>query len=150
VRRHFERLETFPRGLVPFGDAICRFNPIYGQGMSVAAQEACLLHELLRRQAEETSPLTGLASAFFAGACALIETPWAQAAVPDFVFPDTRGERPLDFERILGFGAAWNRLAAQDAAVHKLLFEVRHLLKPRSALNDPELVERVNAAMADA
>jgi hypothetical protein len=27
------------------------------------------------------------------------------------------------------------------------LFEVLHLLKPRSALNEPELVERVKAAM---
>ena len=49
VCRHFEQLEAFPRGLLPFGDAICRFNPIYGQGMSVAAQEACLLHQLLRK-----------------------------------------------------------------------------------------------------
>jgi hypothetical protein len=41
-----------------------------------------------------------------------------------------------------------NQIAADDPAVHKLLFEVLHLLKPRSALNDPDLVERVKAAMA--
>jgi hypothetical protein len=45
--RHFERFETFPNGLLPFGDAICRFNPVYGQDMSVATQEAVLLRRLL-------------------------------------------------------------------------------------------------------
>ena len=90
VRQHFERLEAFPRGLLPFGDAICRFNPVYGQGMSVAAQEACLLHQLLRKQAEKSDPLAGLASAFFTEAGALIETPWSLAAVSDFAFPGPR------------------------------------------------------------
>ena len=82
VRRHFGQLEGFPRGFLPFGDALCRFNPVYGQGMSVAAQEASLLHALLQGRAEETDPLAGLASAFFAEADTVIETPWAQAVVP--------------------------------------------------------------------
>ncbi len=47
VRRHFERLERSPRGLIPLGDSVCRFNPVFGQGMSVAAQEAVVLSNLL-------------------------------------------------------------------------------------------------------
>jgi len=80
VWRHFEQIEPFPRGLLPIGDAICRFNPVYGQGMTVAAQEAVLLHQLLRKQAEESDPLVELAPTFFAGASELIDTPWAVAA----------------------------------------------------------------------
>jgi len=143
VWRHFEQIEPFPRGLLPIGDAICRFNPVYGQGMSVAAQEAVLLHQLLRKKAEEADPLAGLAPAFFAGASAVIETPWAVAAVPDFAFPETKGERPPDFERTREFGVALTRLAAHDPDVHKLTAEVQALMKPRSVLRDPDLVERV-------
>jgi hypothetical protein len=68
VWRHFERLESFPRGLLPFADAVCRFNPVYRQGMSVAAQEAGLLHRLLGSRNAERDPLAGLARAFLAEA----------------------------------------------------------------------------------
>ena len=47
IRRHFERLKSFPAGLLATGDALCRFNPVFGQGMSVAAQEAVILDRLL-------------------------------------------------------------------------------------------------------
>jgi flavin-dependent dehydrogenase len=149
VRRHFERLDVFPRGLLPIGDAICRFNPIYGQGMSVAALEACLLQRLLKRLGGDTNPIAGLASTFFAEVQTLIETPWS-AAILDFVFPDTRGQRPADFDTTLKFGIALTQLAAEDPAVHKLTAEVQHLLKPRSVYRDPALVQRVLAKMAEA
>jgi len=55
-----------------------------------------------------------------------------------------------DLEQRLAFSEALNHLAAEDPAVHKLLFEVLHLLKPRSALGDPDLVERVKALTAAA
>jgi 2-polyprenyl-6-methoxyphenol hydroxylase-like FAD-dependent oxidoreductase len=148
VRRHFDRLKEFPRGLLPLGDAMCRFNPVYGQGMSVAAQEACLLREVLRRRAEEADPLAELAPAFFSESARLIETPWALAAVPDFAVPKTEGPRPEDLEQALEFAEALSRLAAEDAAIHKLLVEVLHLLKPRSVLNDPDIVARVKALSA--
>jgi 2-polyprenyl-6-methoxyphenol hydroxylase-like FAD-dependent oxidoreductase len=84
--RHYDRLANFPRGLLPIGDAICRFNPIYGRGMSVAAQQAHALARLLTVRAAEADPLEGLAPAFLAQG--------ANAAIPDFVYPDTRGARP--------------------------------------------------------
>ena len=148
TRRHYDRLPEFPAGLVPLGDAVCRFNPIYGQGMSVAAQEAVGLGALLARRAAGRDPLAGLAAEFFAAAVPIIETPWASAVIPDFVHPETRGERPADFERTLRFGLALGRLAAQDPDVHRLTAEVQHLLKPRSVYQDPALVQRVMAVLA--
>jgi 2-polyprenyl-6-methoxyphenol hydroxylase-like FAD-dependent oxidoreductase len=149
VWRHFERLDGFPRGLVPIGDAICCFNPLYGQGMSVAALEACLLKRLFEGSGEAGDPIAELASTFFKEMQSLIETPWSVAML-DFVFPETRGQRPADFEMTLKFGLALNRLAAEDPAVHKLTLEVQHLLKPRSVYRDPDLVRRVFAKMAEA
>ena len=146
--RHFERVKKFPRGVLPFGDAICRFNPAYGQGMSVAAQEALLLRRLLGNG--KGDPLAGLAPAFFAEVCRLLETPWMLAAVPGFAFPETQGQRPADLQRSLAFARALNRLGAGDPAVHKQMLEVQHLISPPSVLREPTLVERVQAVMAEA
>src|SRR3984893_13060549 len=149
VRRHFERLEVFPRGLRPIGDAIWRFNPVYGQGMSVAALEACLLQRLLEDLGKDSDPIAGLATTFFVEVETLIETPWS-VAILDFVFPDTRGQRPGDFDTTLKFGITLTRLAAEDPAVQKLTAEVQHLLKPRSVSRAPALVQRVLATMVEA
>ena len=143
--RHFERLAKFPRRLLPFGDAICRFNPIYGQGMSVAALEADALNRML---AEPNGESDGLAAPFFAEAARLIDTPWVAAAIPDFIDGRTEGQRPADFEDSLKFSDALIKLAAEDAAVHKLFIEVQSLLKPRSAYRTPELSERIKEVMA--
>ena len=149
VRRHFEGLDSLPRGLLPIGDVICCFNPVYGQGMSVAALEACLLKRLLENSGEAGDLIAELASTFFKEMQALIETPWSVATL-DFAFPETRGQRPADFEMTLKFGIALIRLAAEDPAVHKLTLEVQHLLKPRSVYRDPDLMRRVFAKMAEA
>jgi hypothetical protein len=144
VRRYFERLDVLPRGLLPIDDAICRFNPVYGQGMSVAPLEACLVRGLLERLAGNSDQSPGWRRLSSLTCKTLIETPWSVATL-DFVFPDTRGQRPVDFEARLKFGIALTGLAAKDAAVHKLTVEVQHLLRPRSVYRDPALVQRVLA-----
>ena len=146
--RHFGRLDDFPRGLLPVGDAICCLNPIYGQGMTLAIQEASALRELLRTHAHTNDPLATLSQAFQAQAEAMIDDPWTISAIPDFVYPQTRGERPEDLEHQLKSEGALARLATRDSAIYKLLFEVRHLLKPLSVLKAPELTRLIEAEMA--
>jgi hypothetical protein len=139
--RHFARVPGFPRGLLPIGDAICRFNPIYAQGMSVAAQQANMLFDLL--QTSGGDPLATLARTFLTKAETLIAGPWAMSAIPDFIYPETIGERPADLEDRLNFQRALGRVAARDTEIYKLLVEIRHLFKPLSLLDDPSIVRRV-------
>ena len=103
VRCAYDRLNRFPRGLIPLGDSVCRFPPIFGQGMSVAAQECCVLAGLIESRRWRIDPLDGLAEAFLAEIQPLLETPWSHA-MSDLVYPETRGERPPDLERGLSTG----------------------------------------------
>jgi len=129
------------------GDAICRFNPVYGQGMTVASQEANLLSDLL--QTLDRDSLSTLAPTFLTKAERLIADPWAMSAIPDFIYPQTTGERPADLEDRLNFQRAVNQLAVRDVKICELLIEIRHLLKPLSLLEDPSIARRAKEEMVD-
>ena len=144
--RHFAQVSDFPRGLLPIGDAICRFNPIYGQGMSTAARQASLLFELLGGSSDDL--LSTLAPDFLTKTEDLIADPWAMSAVPDFIYPDTTGIRPKNLEELLNFQKGLGQLAARDVDVFHTLTDVRHLLKPLSVLDDPSIVSRVEKELA--
>jgi 2-polyprenyl-6-methoxyphenol hydroxylase-like FAD-dependent oxidoreductase len=147
--RHFERLERLPCGVLPVADAICRYNPVYGQGMSVAALEACILRRLLGTRAVQDEGLAALAPAFFTEVEPLIETAWEAAAIPDLVLSETTGQRPADFEDRLGFRLALIRLAVKEPVTHRLMVEVQHLLKLQHAFRDPELLRRIQPVIAE-
>jgi hypothetical protein len=80
----------------------------------------------------------------------VIAHPWAMSAIPDFIYPDTIGERPADLEDRLNFQRALGRVAVRDVEIYELLAQVRHLLKPLTLLDDPSIVTRVEEEMADA
>jgi len=147
IRRHFERLDSFPDRLLPLGDAICRFNPAFGQGMSVAAQEAGALKRLIEARALDTDSLKGLAQSFFAAIQDFLAAPWATTE-SDYIYERTRGQRPNDFHQRLKFNLGLQRVAAEDATVHQTMSEVTHLVKRSSALRDPQIVRRVTALMS--
>jgi 2-polyprenyl-6-methoxyphenol hydroxylase-like FAD-dependent oxidoreductase len=87
VWRRYELLRRFPPGYLVFGDAICSFNPIYGQGMSVAALQAVELENTLVSGDGE------LAKTFFRRAAKVVEIPWSIAVGADLRIPETVGRR---------------------------------------------------------
>jgi hypothetical protein len=109
--------------------------------MSVAAQEASLLFDLLGRF--DSDLLSTLAADFLTKAEKLIADPWAMSAMPDFIYPETTGVRPQDLQERLNFQKGLGQLAARDASVFQLLLDVRNLLKPLMVLDDPSIVSRV-------
>lgn len=147
IRRHFEKLDSFPDRLLPLGDVICRFSPAFGQGMSVAAQEAGVLKRLIEARAMDADPLRGLAQSFFAAIQDFLAAPWA-VTESDFIYEKTRGQRPNDFHQRLKLNLALQRVASEDATVHQIMSEVTHLVKRSSALRDPRIVSRVTALMS--
>jgi 2-polyprenyl-6-methoxyphenol hydroxylase-like FAD-dependent oxidoreductase len=150
IWKHFERLPRLPRGVLPVGDALCRFNPIHGQGMAVAAQEARLLQDVLGRVAAEPDPIATLQAAFMAEVASVLDTPWSMSTSADLAFPKTRGERPANFEEARQFEAALFRAAVADPVVHRAMIEVGHLLKPGNLLREPDIMRRIEAVSAKA
>ena len=145
VRRHFERLERFPEGLVPLGDSVCHFNPVYGQGMSAAACQAQALGQVLERRRGASQDLTGLASEFFPEAFEVTRTPWALAAAADFQDSRTTGDFPMEeVESLMMFQAA-AALADTDADAAQLTADIFTLARPLSALHEPPWPEKLAA-----
>jgi hypothetical protein len=96
--------------------------------MSVVAQEVGVLMRLLEARTADANRLDGLALAFFASIQGVLPAPWS-VAENDFIYEKTRGQRPKDFQQRPKFGFALQRVAAEDAAVHRIMAEVNYLVK---------------------
>jgi 2-polyprenyl-6-methoxyphenol hydroxylase-like FAD-dependent oxidoreductase len=148
--KHFERLPRLPRGVLPVADALCRFNPIHGQGMSAAAQQARLLQDVSGRAAAEPDPIAALQAGFMAEVASVLETPWTMSTSADLAFPETRGERPENFAEAQQFEAALFRAVVADPVVHRAMMEVGQLLRPQSLLQEPDIMRRIEAVSTKA
>jgi 2-polyprenyl-6-methoxyphenol hydroxylase-like FAD-dependent oxidoreductase len=87
--RHFERLQRQPERFLVMGDAFCALNPVYAQGMTVAALEAMLLRECLRQWSHRD--LSGLARHFQRKQAHIIAVPWVLATSRDVRVPGVEG-----------------------------------------------------------
>lgn len=138
--RHFEKVRRHPPGFVAIGDAICSFNPIYGQGMSSAALQAVALEDCLGRVGVDSPQLPAL---FYRAAAKVISRPWAIAAGGDFCFAETTGARPPMVDGVNSYVKKAIIAAQRDPKVATAVWEVQGLLAPPPSLMKPAMVVRV-------
>ena len=137
VRHRYERLDRFPDRLLVLGDAVASFNPIYGQGMSVAAIEALALRRYLERGIEPQP------RRWFRDLARVVDVPWEMAAGGDLVFPGVQGRRTRKVRLISTYLARLHAAAAHDAHLAIAFIRVAGLVAPPQSLLRPGVVLRV-------
>jgi len=143
--RHYERLSRRPEGLLVLGDAACAFNPVYGQGMTMAALAAVSLGECLDVQRRRRpGSLDGLATRFQRRLAAINKAPWLLATSEDVRSPRFDGARPGPTTRLMHHYL--DRVIAhttEDACLRRTFLGILHMIDSPLALLRPAVVARV-------
>jgi 2-polyprenyl-6-methoxyphenol hydroxylase-like FAD-dependent oxidoreductase len=143
-RRHYERLTRFPTGLLVMGDALCSFNPVYGQGMTVSALEAELLEKCLSRLLSRgVMGIEALTKDFRLRAAAVVEPPWQLASGEDLRFPQTVGKRPTRLRFVHWYMAKLHEAAGTSPLVAETFNAVMNMIAPRSGLFAWEVIREL-------
>ncbi|WP_330358880.1 NAD(P)/FAD-dependent oxidoreductase [Streptomyces chartreusis] len=132
-RNYYERLTPWPEGLVVLGDSVAAFNPLYGQGMSVAAQGALALGDLL-----STGLAPGIARRAQRAIGECVDTAWALSVGTDIHFPTTTGKQPSMADRLLHrYVSRLSRTATGSFHAATALTDVLALQAPPPSLVKP-------------
>jgi len=145
--RHYERLESLPNNLIPIGESFVSLNPMYGQGMTLAAHQALALRSSFSLNHGTILGLGLINSDYFKACAGVNQIGWTVAETRDLTFDTTEGERPAGIEDRWALQAGLSRLAELDDEVHHLLVRVTHFLEPPSVLQNSELVKRALASL---
>lgn len=137
VRHRYERLREFPDGLLVIGDAVSSFNPVYGQGMTVAANQAMALRRLLARTTEP-SPRQ-----YFRLIAKTVDPPWDIAVGADLAFPDVLGTRTVKIRLVNTYMPRLHAAAAHDATLSAAFARVLGLIDRPEGLLRPDRALRV-------
>ena len=137
-RVRYEAVDRFPGGVLVIGDGIASFNPIYGQGMSVAALEAIQLHHALAAGRDED-----LARRYFRRIEQVIDDAWMLAAGSDFQFSQTSGPKPTATDLINRYMSRLFQQAQTDRRVAEAFYRVTIMERRPASLFRPGVLWRV-------
>ncbi|MEO5837327.1 MAG: hypothetical protein ABIQ73_29650 [Acidimicrobiales bacterium] len=147
-RRHFERLSHRPEGLVVISDAACAFNPIYGQGMSIASVGALDLQTELEAQRviAPDGGMDGIAARYAARLAHTITYAWDAACRADYRVPGVEGAAPPEgYLEALAYYDRVVALSRDDLAVYEKISRTNQLLSGPEWLDEPDLRSEVAA-----
>ncbi|MGH3845731.1 MAG: FAD-binding monooxygenase, partial [Pseudonocardiaceae bacterium] len=136
LRHRYERLRRFPAGLLVIGDAVCSFNPIYAQGMTVAAMEAAALRDMLRNGFPGPHQ-------YFRRIAKVIDTPWEMNVGADLAFPDVPGRRTVKVRMVNAYLPALCAAASADSSLARAMVRVIGMVDRPEGLLRPDHLLRV-------
>ena len=119
------------------GDAVCSFNPVYGQGMSAVALEAVTLQDLLRGGSLPT------ARRYFRRIAKVIDIPWEIAVGADLAFPGVPGKRTAKIRMVNAYVPRFHAAAATDASLAAAFIRVLGMVDRPEGLLRPDRALRV-------
>ena len=139
----FDQLQRFPDRLLAMGDAVCKLNPIYGQGMTKAAKEGLFLWESLSRLGENGSDLSGFSDQFrLAMGNVGAHWAWQLTSGSDLAYPQAKGKRPLNLNFMNWYVGRLFARAETRLEVRKALMDAMALVKLPESIMRPHLILR--------
>jgi 2-polyprenyl-6-methoxyphenol hydroxylase-like FAD-dependent oxidoreductase len=135
-RRRFDRLKDHPVGLLALGDSIASFNPMYGQGMSVAALEAVALRDLLAEGPVDPRQ-------YYRSAHRLEDVAWKISTGGDLRFPEVEGRRTPDMRVMNAYLDRLTRVARTDPRLAQQFLRVAGFIDRPESLFRPKVLWRV-------
>jgi hypothetical protein len=137
--RRYDKMRRVPDGLLVFGDAICSFNPIYGQGMTVAALESTALRDCLRAGDH------ALPAQFVQASAKIVRVAWQTAVCSDLALPEVEGARPPSVRVTNAYLQRVLTAAEDDLVVAQRFIRVIGMVDSPASLMHPAIVTRVAA-----
>jgi 2-polyprenyl-6-methoxyphenol hydroxylase-like FAD-dependent oxidoreductase len=138
-RYHFEKLRKHPAGLLMIGDAFCRVDPVFAQGMSLAALEAKALRELLMQGLKKKQ----LTKSYHKKVGRILDIPWLIALTEDFRFNTTSGRKPIGLPILQWYVKKVVAACSHNEHVYKQFIQVLHLKSHPISLAHPGILAKV-------
>jgi 2-polyprenyl-6-methoxyphenol hydroxylase-like FAD-dependent oxidoreductase len=140
IRRHYDKMRDFPKGLLVCGDALSSFNPTFGQGITVAAKQALALRDLCKRVT-----LAELGKVFLRRAAPIVDIAWNASVGRTFLYPGVVGRPTLNMQIANAYLPRVVAMAHDDPQLATALLKVMHFLSPPTSLFAPWVMLRVLA-----
>ncbi|MFI6097036.1 NAD(P)/FAD-dependent oxidoreductase [Lentzea sp. NPDC051213] len=135
-RMFFERLKSWPSGILALGDSVATYNPVYGHGMSIAAQSALVLDAELR-----SGLVAETAQRVQRGIAKVVDGAWAMATNQDILYPGAVGKPlPLTGRVLQRYVDRLVRTATTEAPVTRAFLDAFTLSGPMARLVSPAVM----------
>ncbi|WP_157273231.1 FAD-dependent oxidoreductase [Neobacillus bataviensis] len=135
--RRFDKVDL-PEGLLVAGDSICRIDPVFGQGMSIAALEALAIREYFA-----SSPKSSSLKKLQKKLAKIVAPVWSMVLCEDFRYEQVKGKRPFGLKFQQWYVKNLFLLSSTNESIYKDFIKVMNLVSPAGILFKPSTIKEV-------